>query len=88
MERAHSRGLLSSKPACSHGAVRNKKYHAVSMFKYTSGIIALVSKSIIGYFKSATADTPSPTEFALDDDGGHGIVQVLCFSAMAVRVSF
>jgi hypothetical protein len=37
----------------SHGAVRNKRYHAASMFKYMSDIImGPVNKSTIGYFKS------------------------------------
>jgi hypothetical protein len=36
----------------SHGEVRSKRYHAVSVFKYTSGIVALVTRSTIGYFKS------------------------------------
>jgi hypothetical protein len=37
----------------SHGAVRNKRYHAASMFKYMSDtIMGPVNKSTIGYFKS------------------------------------
>jgi hypothetical protein len=42
----------------SHGAVRSKRYHAVSVFKYTSDIVALPDKSTIGYFKSVTAVLP------------------------------
>jgi hypothetical protein len=40
-----------------HGAVRSKRYHAVSTFKYMSaGIIVPVNRSTIGYFKSVTVD--------------------------------
>jgi len=42
----------------SHGAVRSKRYHAVSMFKYTSDIIVGPNRSTIGYFKSVTAVLP------------------------------
>jgi len=42
----------------SHGAVRSKRYDAVSMFKYVSDIIASVNTSTIGYFKSVTVDAP------------------------------
>jgi hypothetical protein len=44
----------------SHGAVRSKRYHAASMFKYMSDIIVCpVNRSTIGYFKSVTVDAPS-----------------------------
>jgi hypothetical protein len=58
MKRAHPSSAFIHACMNSHGAVRSKRYHAVSVFKYASGIIVSVSRSPIGYFKSVTVDAP------------------------------